>query len=200
MNKVFSMEQSDNTHSLNERAEGDLKLIRSMMQRSSLIIPMPGWGFFAVGLVGTSAALVTRSMQDMGWIFAWGLAAVLALSIAILTSTWQLRKTGRSIFIGSHSRFWLSLAPAFLAAGLLSVIFVNLGQQPLLAGLWLLLYGVALVAAGQHSVKQVTWMGCGFIILGAVFLFLPWPNLAMGLGFGGIHLLFGLLISRAEFD
>lgn len=198
--EFVNLEQSGNTHSLNKRAEGDLKLIRSMMQRSSLFMPMPGWGIFAIGVIGSVTALLTQSMEDMDWIIAWGLAAITALVIAIFTSSWQMRKIGHSIFIGSPRRFWLSLAPAFIAAGLLSVVFVGIGQQPLLASLWLLLYGVAVVSAGNHSVKQVSWMGYGFLLLGAVFLFLPWPNLGMGLGFGGLHLLFGLLITRTRFD
>ena len=161
---------------------------------------MPGWGMFAIGLIGTITALITQSLQDLEWIFAWLLAAIIALIVAILTSRWQIRKTGRSIFIGSHRRFWLSLAPAFFTAVLLTVVYVRIDQQQLLAGTWLLLYGVAVVSAGNHSVKQVTGMGWGFFLLGAVFVFLPLPNLAMGLGFGGLHLLFGTLIARTSFD
>jgi len=194
------MNQIPNTHSLNERAEGDLRLIRSMMQRSAHIMPLPGWGIFAVGLVGTIAAFITRPLPGMEWIIAWGIAALLALAIALATSSWQLRKTGRSIFIGNHSRFWIALVPGFFSAGMLSFIFFRLGETLLLAGLWLLLYGVAVVAAGNHSIRQVSWMGYSFLVLGSIFLFLPWPNLAMGLGFGGLHLLFGYLIARTSND
>ena len=119
--EFVNLEQSGNTHSLNKRAEGDLKLIRSMMQRSSLFMPMPGWGIFAIGVIGSVTALLTQSMEDMDWIIAWGLAAITALVIAIFTSSWQMRKIGHSIFVGSPRRFWLSLAPAFIASGLLYI-------------------------------------------------------------------------------
>ncbi len=65
-------------------------------------------------------------------------------------------------------------------------------------GTWLLLYGVGVVTAGAFSVRVVPLMGLSFMVLGVVALLAPatWGNLLLGLGFGGIHLGFGALITR----
>jgi hypothetical protein len=68
----------------------------------------------------------------------------------------------------------------------------------LMPGVWLLLYGVAVVNGGTNSVQVVPMMGMAFMAMGAVALFLPfpWASGSMGLGFGVLHIVFGTLIAR----
>ncbi len=74
----------------------------------------------------------------------------------------------------------------------------RLQQTTLFAGLWLLLYGVAVVTAGAFSVRVVPVMGLCFLILGSMALFAPpsSSNLWMTAGFGGVHIVFGFIIAR----
>ncbi|MEX0618387.1 MAG: hypothetical protein WDZ76_00200 [Pseudohongiellaceae bacterium] len=194
------MADSDNSSSLGNRAAGDLRLIRSLMQRSAVIVPMPGWGLFTVGVIGSVTAVLTRDISGIGWLLRWFGAAGSATAVALLTSAVQSRKSGRSVLTGSYSRFWLGLLPAFFAAGILTLLLVRTNQEQWLPGLWLLLYGVGLLAAGSQCIRLISWMGASFLILGAVALFLPWPNLMMGAGFGLTHMVFGLLITRVHHD
>lgn len=189
-----------NLYRLDERAGIDLRLIRSMMQQAVLVVPMPGWGIFVVGLIGLIASYLTRYLQALAWVAGWGLAAVVAVVLALLISSWHIRATGKSIYVGSYSRFWLSLLPAFLSAAVLTWLFVDINQTAWLPALWLLLYGVAVIAASSHSILLVRWMGIGFLLLGIFSVFVPTGNIAMAIGFGGLHLLFGLLITRAKLD
>jgi hypothetical protein len=72
------------------------------------------------------------------------------------------------------------------------------GLVALLPGVWMLLYGIGVVAAGTFSVRIVPVMGMAFMAVGAVALFAPavWATPAMAAGFGGLHLFFGILIAR----
>jgi hypothetical protein len=68
----------------------------------------------------------------------------------------------------------------------------------LLPGVWLLLYGTGVVTAGAFSVRIVPVMGLCFMAMGTVTLLSPlaWGNYLMALGFGGLHIIFGIIIAR----
>jgi hypothetical protein len=66
------------------------------------------------------------------------------------------------------------------------------------SALWLLLYGVAVIAAGAFSVRIVPVMGFCFLALGSIAVLTPagLGNVWMTLGFGGLHVVFGAAIAR----
>ena len=72
------------------------------------------------------------------------------------------------------------------------------GLITVLPGLWLALYGTAVVTGGAFSIEIVPLMGLCFLVLGAVALFSPqaWGDAFMAAGFGGLHIIFGALIAR----
>jgi MYXO-CTERM domain-containing protein len=59
-------------------------------------------------------------------------------------------------------------------------------------------YGCAVAAGGTHSARIIPLMGFAFLGLGAAALALPASaaDLMLGLGFGGLHMLFGIIIAR----
>jgi hypothetical protein len=99
---------------------------------------------------------------------------------------------------GPSVRFARSFAPPMTAAIVLTPVFATAGLVSRLPGCWLLLYGTAVVTGGAFSVRVVPLMGLCFMALGAAAFVAPaaWGNWLMAAGFGGLHIIFGLVIAR----
>jgi hypothetical protein len=72
------------------------------------------------------------------------------------------------------------------------------GNLHAIPGTWLLLYGCALIAASVPTTRTIGVLGGLFVVLGLMALLLPdrLQMLMLGVGFGGLHVLFGFLIGR----
>lgn len=183
----------------------DLRLIREAMERTSQFTGLPGKGIMFVGLTAllTSAIASQYSHYFSRWILIWAVEAFIAMAIAFATGSRKARSVGQSLFAGPGRRMLVALGPPLFAGAVLTIaLYMNNYQFRLASvvpGVWLLLYGTALMAAGAHSVPPVPVMGSAFLVLGAVVLSMnaPWMmNFAMALGFGGLHLGFGWYIAR----
>jgi hypothetical protein len=84
----------------------------------------------------------------------------------------------------------------------LTAVLRQAGESRLIPGAWLLLYGCAVLSAsmmtGTAIMRVIGAMGTLFVIFGVLAFELPlrWHNLILGLGFGALHLVFGVLIGR----
>jgi hypothetical protein len=183
---------------LHEKAADNLSFIRDTMARSATFTGVSGWGGVAMGGTALVAAFLAHQ-QPSGdrWLLVWlGEAAVAAL-VGTAALFWKASSSGMPLGSGPGRRFALSYAPPVLVGGVLTVALYRAGLIPLLPGVWLLLYGTGVVTGGAFSVRTVPVMGACFMVLGAVALFAPsnWGDALMALGFGGMHIAFGLAIA-----
>ena len=110
----------------------------------------------------------------------------------------KARLQGLSLRRTVATRFFLTLAPSFAAGGILTVALSDIVGREVIAGIWLLLYGVGIAGCGLFSIGIVLIAGFAFMGLGTVTLASPpsWAPWMLGAGFGGIHLILGTLIIR----
>jgi hypothetical protein len=176
----------------------NLSFIRRTMERATSFTSVPGWGGVAMGLTAVAAAVVAHGHRGTpAWLATWLVAGAVALVIGIGTMSAKARRAGTSVFSYSGRRFVLSYVPPLLVGLLLTVVLARYGLEAVLPGTWLLLYGTGVVTGGAYSVRAVPLMGLCFMAVGAFALFAPpaWGNALMGLGFGGLHIGFGLVIA-----
>jgi len=184
---------------IHARAMDNLRFIRETMERAGSFTAVPGWGGFLIGITAVgAAALAGPSVQAARWRMAWLTEAVLAVTLGVLTTRRKAKLASISLASGPGRRFLMSLVAPLVSGALLTVALSRNGSYETLPGLWLLLYGTGIVTGGAFSVRVVPIMGLCFIALGAAALILPSPaaELFMGLGFGGLHIIFGLIIAR----
>lgn len=183
---------------LHDRAIDNLRYIRETIERAGAFTAVPGWGFVAMGLVAVGAGLLAAGRDEAGWTITWSAAAAVASVIAIVTVARKARRVGLPVLSGPGRKLALSFAPPVLVAALLTAVLLRRGTADLLPGLWLALYGTGVIAGGTFSVRIVPVMGMFFVVLGALALALPpaYGNALMIAGFGGLHLVFGLIIAR----
>jgi hypothetical protein len=185
--------------SLHGRAMDNLRFIRETMERASSFTAVPGWGGVAIGLTATFATwIAARQSTPRAWLRVWLAEALIALLIGVLTMNRKARAAELSIFSGPGRKFALSLTPPFIAGALLTYALYGQGTVNILPGLWLLLYGTGVVTGGAFSVRIVPVMGVCFMTAGTLALLTPdhWNNYLLAAGFGGLHIIFGIIIAR----
>jgi len=185
--------------SLGTRAMDNLRFIRETMERAGSFTAVPGVGGVLMGLValGGTAFAVTRN-DVRAWILGWIATAVLALAVGLVAMLAKARRAGVPVGRGAGQSFTRSLCPPLAAGAVLTWALYQAGTPQLLPGMWLLLYGVGILAAGAFSVPTVPLMGLCFLAAGTAALVAPasWGDAFMAAGFGGLQILFGVVIAR----
>jgi len=177
----------------------NLRYIRETMERASSFTAVPGWGQVAIGVTALVATyLAAQQPTPRGWLVTWLIAAVIALLISGWSMDRKARATATPLLSGPGRKVAFSLSPALVVGALLTVVLFRAGMTASIPGMWLLLYGTGVVTGGMFSVSVVPVMGICFMVLGAIGLFVPinWSNWFMAAGFGGLHIIFGIVIAR----
>jgi len=177
----------------------DLRFIRETMESASAFTTLSGWGLVVIGLAALVAGVVGgAAVGSSRWLAAWLTAAVASVAVGGVCTAIKTRSAGRPLLSGPGRKFALAFAPSVLAGAVLTVALVQAGAHSVLPGLWLSLYGAAMIAGGAFSVGVVPAMGMGFVALGATAALAPasWGNALLMTGFGGLHVVFGFVIAR----
>jgi hypothetical protein len=176
-----------------------LRYIRSTMEAADTFTTVPGKGCIAMGVTALLAVGI-ESIPPLTphWLGIWIGAAIVACGSALWFMEQKARKQGLSLRRAVARRFFLTLAPAFLAGAILTGALAGDVDREMITGMWLLLYGTGLAACGLFAIPAVFTAGLAFMGLGTATLWLPpgSSHIVLALGFGGIHLALGTTIVR----
>jgi hypothetical protein len=190
---------------IESRALGHLAYIRRSIDSSgSMAVPgMAGIVMGSIGIVATIVASVPRGVPH--WLEIWLIAAVIALVVGGATMVRQAAESGHARYLGPVRKFLLCLCPALFAGAVLTFVLWRLNATQLIPGVWLLLYGCAVLSASTVTVARtmrlISIMGVLFMLLGLLAFASP-PQMhtaILGLGFGALHSIFGVLIGRVSY-
>jgi hypothetical protein len=179
-------------------AADNLQFIRDTMERAAAFTAVPGEGGVVIGVSALAAGWVARGypLEKQFWI--WLLEGILAAGLGMAALVSKSKRLSLPLSSRTAKRTLMSFATPVLAGVMLTVALYRADALTLFAGLWLLLYGVAVITGGAFSVRVVPLMGLCFLALGSLALVTPaaWGNWFMMIGFGGLHLVFGAVIAR----
>jgi len=185
--------------SLGTHADDNLRFIRDAMTRATAFTAVPGWGGVGIGVVALAAAVLAGPRIDAGnWLIVWLSAAAVASVIGVVALMRKARRAQVPLASGPGLRFFMSLLPPFVAGVILTTVLIRAGEIRQIPGIWLLMYGVTVLTGGAFSIRPVHLMGLSFFLLGGLTMIAPtaWSNGLLAAGFGGLHIVFGILIAR----
>lgn len=188
--------------SIETRALGTIRYIRSSIEASGSLV-VPGTAGVLMGSIGLLAAVITAAPRFAPhWLAIWLTACMTALLVGAAVMARQAAQTGHAGYLGPVRKFLLCLCPALLAGAVLTLALWHAGIESLIPGAWLLLYGCAVLSASTVTIARtrtlIAGMGALFMLLGCAAFALPSGDQSamLGLGFGVLHLVSGLLIAR----
>jgi hypothetical protein len=183
---------------IDARAADHLRYIRETMERAVEFTAVPGWGGVAMGMTALAAAYFAAHQPTPGrWLSIWLVEVFVAVAIAAPAAATKAHRANAKLLSGPGRKFLFSFAPPVAVGGLLTLALAQAGHYSLLPGVWLMLYGTAIVTGGAFSVRVVPVMGLCLITLGALALLMPlhWGDYFMAAGFGGVQIAFGIWIA-----
>ncbi len=197
--------------------------MRNMMERSSRFLSLSGLAGVAVGiiaLIGVFAFFFQLDISPLDPVYPDILFAtaregrlsnqdfmvadaLLILLSSLIIGIWmsanRARKNNHSLWDATAKRLLVSLLIPLVAGGILCLIFIAKGLSPFLAALTLIFYGLALVNASKYSLDEIRNLGLLEILCGLLAAWEPkYGVLIWGLGFGILHIGYGLLIHSKQ--
>jgi hypothetical protein len=176
----------------------NLAFIRDTMEAAGSFTAVSGWGMVAVGIIAGVAATIAAAQQSaVQSLYVWMAAAVLAPLVSLWATVRKARRAHVPLLSGPGRKFVLSFCPPIMVGALLTIVLYRAGLVHSIPGVWLLLYGTAVVAGGAFSVRVVPVMGFCFMLAGTLALFTPasWNDWIMAAAFGGLHIGFGIPVA-----
>lgn len=184
-----------------------IREIRSMLERSSRFLSLSGLSGISAGICGLLGAWHVHQ-NIMSWdlnqagdeskeliirdaIVVLGAASVLVIFFSLR----RVKLQGQKVSGPAVRQLLKTLAIPLITGGVLCLGLVAHGNFAYGGALSMIFYGLALVTASRHTVSETYSLGLIQILLGlAAFFFPEYGLLLWVIGFGGLHIIYGLVM------
>jgi hypothetical protein len=188
-------------------AQENLRLIRQTMERSTKYSTLSGLSGVVAGAIALIGAFLQDEMPGSGsriedrfaFLFGWAVVVGLALVADYFLTKRRAALVGKSAFSPLGKQMARAVLPGLLAGVIIALFYLAHPRlmDTHLYGFWMLCYAASVLAAGMFSVKEVSYLGWAFFVIGAVTLLMPpeitvGPRAMMALSFGGFHVAYGI--------
>ncbi len=199
----------------NQEHLNTLSEIRNLMERSSRFISLSGLTGVAAGvfaLVGAWAAHYFAGISftdEAAYNARWDyqelrsfliadalIVLVLAVGFGIFFTTRKAKKEGHKVWDKTAERLIINLFMPLVAGGIFCLILLFKYQLiDLVAPTTLIFYGLALINASKYTLNDIRYLGISEVILGLIgSYFLGYGLLIWAIGFGVLHIVYGLVM------
>jgi DNA-binding HxlR family transcriptional regulator len=204
----------------NPSSAEELKTIRKIMEESTKFLSISGLSVVFLGLFAIAGALAAYFLipgtgnisnweyfttqsglvnRNIRWMLLIDASSVLLLCLltAFYFSVRKARRSGKSFWSPVSKRLLISLFIPLLAGGLFALILLFRNEFQTVIPVLLIFYGLALVNASKFTYNEIFYLGISEIITGLLSAFFPAGGLLFWiLGFGLIHIIYGLFLYR----
>lgn len=200
----------------NRWASENLQVIRTLMERAALyrralapIMTVAG----IVGLIGATIPCFVTVSSNRAFSLFWMAVSMVAMLGSFLLVRRQALKDSEPVWSPPTRRVTRALLPAFCAGLAAGVFFAWRGPHFalstwMLSSVWMVCYGCGLHAAGFFTMRGIRLFGWIFVagglaLFGAAHLesalqSAEAPHYIMGIGFGCLHLAYGIYLYFTE--
>lgn len=182
--------------------------IRLLMERSSKFLSLSGLSGVSAGIIalaGCAAAywrLNIAEAGDKGALLTFLavdalLVLVAAIAAAIVFTVRLARRKGLEVWNRNARYLLANLGIPLAAGGAFCLMLLLHGALSLVPAVMLAFYGLALMNASKVTINEIRYLGIVELALGVVAGFLPGNGLLFwGVGFGVLHIAYGLFMYR----
>ena len=204
---------------INTKSIEDIKTIRKIMEESSRFLSLSGLSGIFDGGFAIAGALVAyflipgnrvhyseyfsslsaNEIVTLKCQLVADAAIVLILSVvfSLYFSYKRTRRAGKNFWTPVSKRLLINLLIPLTTGGIFIIVLLVQNHIGLIVPGFLIFYGLALVNAGKFTYNEVFYLGILEITIGLVAAFLPDLGLVFWiLGFGILHIIYGLLMYR----
>lgn len=196
-----------------------IREMRNLMERSSRYLSLSGLAGVLVGMIALGGLASLSIALDIPLGRSYSLnermqvggaeaarvrdgvlvtaAIVLLLSVVVeyLLAAHKARTLGLPLWDSAARRMLTALVIPVMGGGIYCIRLVDVGDIDGLLPVTLIFYGLGLVHAGRYAVPDVSRLGLAVFVTGLVATFYPPMGLFFwGIGFGVLHIIYGITI------